>query len=169
MSSERKLTYPSVSVDNLAVVACANIVHNDKNQVSIDQVQSNHAFVHESVGGKTTEIVREEVAMDASGGAAEATLGVLVTVAGEQSMKQVVKAAAAATIVSSVQGTSVANMSIDGSISWDRDESCLYLSANKAFRFRFSESDGVSPSMLVLEGLNASTLEYAPKVEFSTD
>jgi hypothetical protein len=33
----------------------------------------------------------------------------------------------------------------------------LYLSSNKAFRFRYVESDGISPSRLVLEGLDEST------------
>lgn len=169
MSSERVLSHPSVSMDNLSVVACPAILHNDKSQVSLDQVQSNSVFVFESSSGETTEISRDEVTMDASGGSAHATMGVLVSVGGEKSMKNVIKSDAASTTISTIQGTSVSNFTIDGSIFWDRDESCLYLSANKAFRFRFIESDGVSPSMLVLEGLSPSTLEYLPKVESSTD
>ena len=169
MSAERTIPHPSVSLEHLSVVACGSIIHNDKNQVGLGSTQSNSTFVYDAPGQTTTEVSRNDVVLDPSGDSASVTLGTLVTAGGGQSMKEVIKSSPTSTIISSLQGTSVSNLSIDGSISWDRDESCLYLSANKAFRFKYIESDGVSPSMLVLEGLSATTLEYMPKVEFSSD
>lgn len=168
MSEERTLAHPSVSLDNLSGVACGTIVHHNKNQVSPGSTQSNSSFVYDSPNQRTTEVSRNDAVLQAPG-QSYVELGTLVTVAGEQNMKPIVTSSAASTVLSSLQDGLASNMTIDGSISWDRDESCLYLSANKAFRFRYIESDGVMPSMLVLEGLNPTTLGYVAKFEISSD
>lgn len=164
MSGERVLAHPSVSLQSMSGVACGTIVHNDKDQVASDGRQTNSCFT-----SATTEVSRTDAVLESSGETAHVELGSLVTVGGEKSMKNVIQTGPFGTVVSSLQGTLVSNMTIDGSIAWDRDESCLYLSANRAFRFRYAESDGVRPSMLVLEGLNPDTLEYTPKVEFFSE
>lgn len=169
MSGERVLAHPSVSLQSMSGVACGTIVHNDKNQVASDGRQTNSCFTYDPEGGTTTEVSRTDAVLESSGETAHVELGSLVTVGGEKSMKNVIQTGPFGTVVSSLKGTLVSNMTIDGSIAWDRDESCLYLSANRAFRFRYAESDGVRPSMLVLEGLNPNTLEYKPKIEFFSD
>ncbi len=171
MSSERDLSHPSLvqSMEYLSVVSSGSIVHNDKNQVSLGQTQTNSTYVHDTSDDTTLEISRDDVILDTSGDNAKANMGVLVSVNGEQNMKTVLSSDANSTVMSSIEGTLISNFTLDGDISWDRDESCLYLSANKAFRFRFHESDGIIPSRLTLEGLNETTLEYMPKVEFHTD
>lgn len=168
MSDERSLAHPSVSLENLSGVACGTIVHHNKDQVSSGSTQSNSSFVYDSNSQRTTEVSRTETVLQAPG-ESHVELGTLVTVGGEKAMKAVITTSPTSTVMSSLQGGLAANLTIDGSISWDRDESCLYLSANRAFRFRYMESDGVMPSMLVLEGLNPVTLDYVPKFEISSD
>lgn len=169
MSSERALAYPSVSVEDMTGFACGTIVHNDKSQVSQGTTQSNSTFVFDSSSQRTTEICRNDAVLAASGDSAHVELGTLVSVDGDKGMKSIINSSPTRTVFSSLQDGLPANLTLDGSIAWDRDESCLYLSANKAFRFRYTESNGVAPSMLVLEGLNPETLQYVPKFEVSSD
>ncbi|CAM9133845.1 unnamed protein product, partial [Ectocarpus sp. 8 AP-2014] len=150
-------------------VACGTIVHNDKTQVASGNTQSNSRFVYDQQSQDTTEVSRNATVLDASGQSAHVELSTLVTVDGERSMQPVIKSSPTSTTFSSLRGGLVANLTIDGSISWDRDESCLYFAANRAFRFKYIESNGISPSMLVLEGLNPTTLQYTPKFEISSD
>ena len=169
MSEERALAHPSVTLDSMSGVACGTIVHNDKAQVASGNTQSNSSFVYDPLSQHTTEVSRSAAVLDASGQTAHLELSTLVTVDGERSMQPVITLSPSGTKFTSTQGGSTANLTIDGSIAWDLDESCLYLSSNRAFRFKYVESNGISPSMLVLEALNPVTLEYTPKFEISSD
>ena len=61
------------------------------------------------------------------------------------------------------------NLKIDGSgISWDKNDSCLYLSANKRFRIKYVESDASEPARLSIQGYSDSTSNYITKAEFFT-
>lgn len=169
MSAERALAFPSVKLDNMSSVACGTVFHNNKSQVSTGSTQSNSSFVYDTQSQETTEVSRNDAVLGDDGQSAHIEMGNLVTVNGERGIQGVIKSDATSTTLSSLQGGLTARLTIDGSLSWDRDECCLYLSANKAFRFKYIESDGIKPSMLVLEGLNPTTLQYMPKFEISSD
>lgn len=169
MSAERALAFPSVQLDNLSPVACGTIFHNNTSQVAAGSTQSNSSFVYDALTHETTEVSRNDAVLDDDGQSAHVEMGNLVTVNGEKGVQGVVRSDPMSTTLSSLQEGLTARLTIDGSLSWDRDECCLYLSANKAFRFKYIESNGISPSMLVLEGLNNTTLKYLPKFEISSD
>lgn len=169
MSAERALAFPSVKLDNMSSVACGTLIHNNKSQVSMGSIQSNSSFVYDTQSQATTEVSRNDAVLDEKGQSARVGMSNLVTVNGERGIQTVINSDATSTILSSLRGGLTARLTVDGSLSWDRDECCLYLSANKAFRFKYIESDGIRPSMLVLEGLNPITLQYAPKLEISSD
>lgn len=171
MSEPLSLTYPSlVDVsDNLTSVSCGRIVHNNTYHVTQGQEVCNSSFVHDESGGTSTEIQRDSVVMDPSGDSASMYLGVLHETDSIKTLQPVIKTSSDKTTLTSVNSTSVYNLTLDGSISWDTDSASLYLSSNKNFRFRYVESDGINPSRLALEGLNDLNGLYDPKVEFTTD
>lgn len=171
MSDPISLSYPSLvqQSDKLTSVSCGRVVHNNTCHVTQGQKVYTSSFVHDDSDGMSTEITRDEVVMDSSGTSSSMYLGVLQEFSSVQTMQPIVTTNPETTMITSLDSSSVYNLTLDGSISWDKDSSCLYLSANKAFRFRYIESDGVLPSRLVLEGLNETTDSYDPKVEFSSD
>lgn len=171
MSDPLELAYPSlVDVsDQLTSVSSGRIVHNNVYHVTQGRQVYNSSFVYDDSDGTSTEIARDEVIMDESGESASMYLGVLHETESIKTMQPVVTTSSENTTLTSIDETSVYNLTLDGSISWDTDSASLYLSVDKTFRFRYVESDGISPSRLVLEGLNDSTGTYDPKVEFCTD
>ena len=171
MSDPLTLSYPSlVGVsDKLTSVSCGRIVHNNTSHVTQGQETCNSSFVHDDSGGTSTEIQRDEIIMDPSGDSASMYLGVLHETESIKTMQPVITTTSEKTTLTSLDSSSVYNLTLDGSISWDTDSASLYLSSNKTFRFRYVESDGISPSRLVLEGLNDLNGLYDPKIEFSTD
>lgn len=173
MSDPLSIPYPSMlqQTESLTSAGCGRIVHKNANYVALGQEVSNASYVHDTSTNTSTEIVRDEVVMDPSGDSASMSLGVLhESASGEvKTIQPIVTTTSEATTVTSLNAGSVYNLTLDGSISWDTDHACLYLSSNKAFRFHYVESDGITASRLVLEGLDESSGVYMPKVEFSTD
>ena len=156
--------------ESLTSASCGTIVHRNANYVTLGQEVSNASYVHDALTNTSTEIVRDQVVMDPTGDSASVSLGVLHESApGVKTIQPIIQTTSGATTFTSLKSDSVINLTLDGSISWDSDDACLYLSSNKAFRFHYVESDGMSPSRLVLEGLDESSGVYLPKVEFSTD
>lgn len=171
MSDPISIPYPSLleQSQSMTSVSCGRLVHKNTSHVTVGQEVSKAAYVHDASTNLSTEICREEVVMDPTGNSASMSLGVLHESGGIKTIQPVISTTAAATIITSLDSDSVYNLTLDGSISWDRDDASLYLSSNKAFRFRYVESDGYLPSRLVLEGLDESTGVYLPKVEFTSD
>ena len=172
MSEQQKtLTYPSlVSVaDNLTSVSSGRIVHNDINHVTTSQEVCNSSFVHDSSDGTSLEIQRDSIIMDPSGESSSVYLGVLHETDDIKTMQNVVTTSSEKTVITSLDSTSVYNLTLDGSISWDSDSASLYLSANKNFRFRYVDTDGINPPRLVLEGLNDFNGLYDIKFSVETD
>ena len=171
MSDPISIPYPSMVEQSQAMtsVSCGRIVHKNTSNVALGLQVSKASYVHDALTDLSTEISREEVVMDPTGDSASMSLGVLHESGGVKTIQPVITTTPAATTVTSLDSDSVYNLTLDGSISWDTDDASLYLSSNKAFRFRYVESDGISPSRLVLEGLDEDTGVYLPKVEFSTD
>lgn len=172
MSDPLALPYASLAQDSEALtsVSCGRIVHKNVNHVTLGQEVSKASYVHDSSTNFSTEIARDQVVMDTTGDSASMSFGVLhESLGGVKTMQPIISTSPTATTVSSLEADSVYNLTLDGSISWNTNDASLYLSSNKAFRFRYVESDGFSSSRLVLEGLDESTGSYLPKVEFSTD
>ena len=172
MSDPLSVPYPTVleQSQSLTSTSCGRIVHKNANYVAFGQEVSKASYVHDISTNTSTEIARDQVVMDPTGDSATMSLGVLhESVSGVKTIQPIISTNSAATTLSSLESDRVYNLTLDGSISWDSDDACLYLSSNKAFRFRYVESDGVFPSRLVLEGLDEASGVYLPKVEFSTD
>lgn len=171
MSDPIPIQYPSMVEQSQAMtsVSCGSIIHKNTSHVTLGQQVSKASYVHDTSTGLSTEISREEVVMDPTGDSASIALGVLHDSGGIKTIQPVITTTPASTVVTSLDPSNVYNLTLDGSISWDTNDASLYLSSNKAFRFRYVQSNGISPSRLVLEGLDEGAGVYMPKVEFSTD
>lgn len=179
MSDPLSLTQSSTTLKesgNLSSVQSGNVVYGNKQHVTVEDSLCNPFFVCDEESNETTEIGRDEIAINADDLSCSMTLGVVQEVSSIKTIQPVVSSTYEKSILSSSDPStnSVTNLTLDGGISWDRDDACLYLSKDKAFRFRFIESDGIRNSRLCLEALDASTgtassSSYAPKFEFCTD
>ena len=166
--------YPSTVAlsSTLGSASTGIFIHKHKHQIITDDENEiyNSTYVHDDVLDTSTEIARERVSMETDGSSAKLTLGVLHTnTSSLQQIQSVICTEASKTVISSSDGSSSCNVTLDGSISWNQDDSSLYLSANKSFRIRFVESDGIVPSRLVIEGYSVSESSYLPKAEFYAD
>lgn len=159
----------------LAPLVSGTIVHKEKHQVipsSTDDVLYSSSYVHDENTGESVEVAREEVTMDESGSSAQFTFGVLQEDAsGVQTIRNVISTNPSSTTISSTDSglNSMCNLKIDGGISWDTDDACLYLSSNKRFRFKYIESDGFNPARLSIQGFDNTTSTYVTKADFFTD
>lgn len=168
MSSELPINALTNAIDDFSIVSSGKVLLRNKYQVALAEKVQNSSYVNDESSGETTEISRDKIELN--GETASISLGSMYeTVSGVKTIQPVLKTTPTETNIMSISSDTVCNLTLDGSIAWDRDEACLYLAANKAFRFRYVESDGISSSRLVLEGYSESTSTYLPKVEFSRD
>ena len=168
MSSPTELPLNPDGIEDFAFASSGQVLYKNKYQLSSNVSSSVSCYVYDNAEEQTTEISRDTFETD--GDTASISLGVLhEPTPGDKKIVPVLKANPTETEISSVSADSVCNLTINGSIAWDRNDACLYLSANKAFRFRFLESDGILSSRLVLEGYSEENSAYLPKAEFSTD
>lgn len=177
MNTPRDTPYSSTVISNipsLAPLATGVIVHKDKYHViqnTDDDSVYNSSYVHNETSGESIEIAREEVTMEDSGDSAEINFGVLRDDAGTQKIQNIIRTSPSSTKISSLNSSinEMCNLKIDGSgISWDKNDSCLYLSTNKRFRIKYVESDDSEPARLSIQGYNDSTSNYITKAEFFT-
>ena len=155
-------------VGDFAFASTGQVLYRNKYQISPSATNTISCYVYDDSEAVTTEISRDTFETD--GQTASISLGVLYEPSlGDKQILPVLQSNPTETQVCSVSSESVCNLTMNGSIAWDRNEACLYLSANKAFRFRFMESDGILASRLVLEGYSDEQSAYLPKAEFSTD
>ena len=152
-------------------VQSGKVVHANSHHVAMSDNVANSCFVHDKTQEVCTEIARENVEIDLSDFSSTMSFGVLRESSSTQTIQPIISTRSDSSTFSCVESDhNVHNLTLDGGISWDRDTACLYLSSNKAFRFRFAESDGLSSSSrLCLEGLDPETGVYVPKVEFTKD
>lgn len=177
MSDSLSFPFPSLveHTKYLSSASCGSIVHGNTNLVSSDGNEvSRGSYVRDAQSLGTTEVCRDQVCLSVEENTGEMSFGVLHEVNTEESglvktIQPVVHTTTERTTLTSVDSVDVCRLTFDGSISWNKNEACLYLSSNRVFRFRFIESDGISPSRLAIQGLNEETGEYTSKVEFSTD
>lgn len=171
MSDPLSVPFPSLvqHSSSLASVSSGVVVHKNTNLVSQTQNVSTSSFVHNTSTATSTEISRQQVTIDEENSVVRSLGSLHEFNDGLKTIQPVITTTTESTVLSSVQSNSVFNLTMDGSISWNSDHASLYLSSNKAFRFKYVPSDGIAPSRLVLEGLDEESGLYKPKVEFSTD
>lgn len=157
MSDPSEFPYPVFN--DLGSVACGNVVHGNLAQFG-DCIKSAFAF-NESTDS-STEVSRDEIVV---GDSEKKMCSSLATPLGMQS---VIETCHSKTTITSLSPdlSNTSTLALDGNISWDSDDACLYLSASKNFRFRFVDDSESDFSRLVLEGLDSDTSEYKTKAEF---
>jgi len=174
--SPRDPPYSSVVLANssqLAPLTTGTIVHGEKYQIITpsDESVSNSSYIHNTVTGTSTEIAREEVTMTGDGSSAQLTMGVLQEdLSGVQTIQNIITTTPECTHIKSMDSTldNVSNLKIDGGISWDKDDSSLYLGASKRFRFKYVPADSTSRARLSIQGYSDTSLSYLTKAEFFT-
>lgn len=174
--SPRDPPYSSVvlaSSSQLAPLTSGTIVHGEKYQIITpsNESVSNSSYVNDSISGVSTEIARDEVTMSGDGSSAQLTMGVLQEdLSGVQTIQNIITTSPECTYVKSMDTTidNVSNLKIDGGISWDKDDSSLYLGASKRFRFKYVPADSTNRSRLSIQAYNDTSLTYITKAEFFT-
>lgn len=130
---------PSASIiapiaKNPATISSDVIMQRNYCSVSSESTNSNSRYVYHSSSNSTCDVCRD-VITQTLGGSAFASLGVLHEDSGVKKIQSVTS-----TCPESSPRWSC-NLTLDGNTSWDGDDACLDLSANKAFRFKFVETD----------------------------
>ena len=139
-----------------------------------DTKLNNSFFVHDDTSGVTTEVARKSYALSADGSAGTMSIGVLRTDdADEKSMEPVLQTTVEKTLINCFSGTetdaSITTTTLDGSLSWDRDNASLYFGASKKFRISYKASDVSNPAKLAIQALNSTSGLYETRAEFETD
>ena len=159
----------------LSSITSGVFVHENRNQISTSEDTSedvyNSTYVHDEVANESFEISRDIVNMEQDGSSASMSMGVLHTdiSSGAKTIQPVIQTCPTSTTINSCSSSTTCNLTLDGSISWNTDDASLYFSSDKMFRIRYIETDGSTPSRLVIEGYNLTTSEYVTKIEFHTD
>jgi len=130
-------------------------------------------FVYDGTSS-TTEIARKSYALSADGATSTMSVGVLRTDdAAEKSMEPVLQTTVEKTLINCFSGTesnaSITTTTLDGSLSWDRDNASLYFGASKKFRISYKASDLSNPAKLAIQALNSTSGLYETRAEFETD
>lgn len=153
-------------VDAMGTTCSGTLVTGDRFTVSQSSGNRESVFVHDPIGDATTEISRDTAALETAGGPSSLSLGGLYTDgSGVKTIQGVMSLAPDRSVLAAIEGSSVSSTTIDGSISWDRDDCCLYMSEDKVFRFRYNAGTPTTPPRLSLEALDQSGSAYVPKFE----
>lgn len=157
--------------NTLSAITSGVFIHEDKNQISTSGDVYSSTYVHDEIANESVEIARDVVNMRGDGSSANMSMGVLHTdlPSGLKTIQPVITTCPTSTSINSCSTSSTCNLTLDGNISWNTDDASLYFSADKTFRIRFIETDGLNPSRLVIEGYNQTTSQYVTKIEFHTD
>lgn len=152
------------SVDNMGPMLSGTLVTGDRFTVSQSVDNQGSVFVHDPLSDDTTEISRETSKLETTGESSSLLLGGLYSdTSGVKTIQDVIKMSAESTVLTSISDTAVSSVTIDGSISWNKNDCCLYMSEDKIFRFKYN-NDTDTPR-LSLEALNQSGTAYIPKFE----
>ena len=157
-------------MDTMGTSCSGTIITRDRFAVSQTVDNQDSAFVYDSVLDETTEISRDTATLESSGDSSTLVLGGLYSdPSGVKTIQDIITMAPDASVIRSIELNDVASVTIDGSISWNKDECALYLSSDRIFRFKYNPSDGTDPSRLSLESLNQSETAYIPKFEITRE
>jgi len=154
------------SMDSMGTSCSGTIITRDRYSVSQTTDNQDSIFVYEDGTGETTEISRNTATLESSGESSSLVLGGLYSDStGFKTIQDVITMTPDDSIIKSIDGSTVSGLTIDGSISWDKNECALYLSADKIFRFKYNPASGDDPAMFALESLNQAETAYIPKFE----
>lgn len=158
------------SMRTMGSMCSGTLVTGDRFTVSHDTDNQGSVFIHDPVENDTIEISRDTAVLEATGESSSFSLGSLYAdVSGVKTIQDVVHMTPEKTVMSSISETSVSSITIDGSISWNKDDCCLYLSEDQIFRFKYNPGTNTEPPRLSLEALNQSGTAYIPKFEVEKD
>ena len=160
----------ATSMESMGTSCSGTIITRDRFAVS--QTVDNHdsTFVYDDTLGETTEISRDTATLESSGESSTLVLGGLYAdPSGVKTIQDIITLKPDSSVLRSIELNDVASVTIDGSISWNKDECALYMSEDKIFRFKYNPNDGVNPSRLSLESLNIAETAYIPKFEITRE
>lgn len=168
------LSLPLASVaegmSTMGSTCSGTLVTGDRFTVSHDSDNQGSVFIHDPVDDDTVEISRDTAVLETTGETSSLSMGSLYSdVSGIKTIQDVVHMTPEKAILTSISDTTVSSITIDGSISWNKNENSLYLSEDQIFRFRYNPGTNTEPPRLSLEALNQSGTAYIPKFEIEKD
>ena len=153
-------------MDSMGTMCSGTLVTGDRFCVSQSLDNQGSVFVHNPADNSTTEISRDTAVLETNGGSSSLSLGGLYSNAsGFKTIQDVIHLTPDNSVINSISDNAVSSITIDGSISWNKDDCCLYLSEDKVFRFKYNEGTDTQPPRLSLEALDQSGSSYIPKFE----
>jgi hypothetical protein len=153
-------------MDSMGTVCSGTLVTGDRFTVSQNLDNQESVFVHDSVDNETTEISRDTAVLETTGGASSLSLGGLYSdTSGVKTIQDIIHMTPESSVLTSIEDSSVSSIVIDGSISWNRDDCCLYMAEDRVFRFKYNAGTSTEPPRLSLEALNQAGDSYIPKFE----
>lgn len=154
------------SMESMGPMCSGTLVTGDRFAVSHTSGNQGSVFIHDSNEDDTVEISRDTSTLENTGETSSLVLGGLYSdSSGVRTIQDVVQMTPEKSVLTSITESSVSSITIDGSISWNKDDCCLYLSEDKVFRFRYNPGTNTDAPRLSLEALNQSGTEYTPKFE----
>jgi hypothetical protein len=139
------------------------------NILSVSDSKIDHSFfAYDEVSADTTETVRESHDQD-DDGSGKVTVGVLYndTSSGsaEQRVFNCMDTRPEKTVISTIRGSQETTTTLNGAISWSRDDSALYLGT---FRVRYTPASGGEPAKLCIENFDNVSGQYLAVTEFES-
>lgn len=154
------------SMESMGPMCSGTLVTGDRFTVAHTSGNQGSVFVHDPNEDDTIEISRDTSTLDTTGDTSSMVLGGLYSdISGVRTMQDVIKMTPESSVVTSITNSAVSSITIDGSISWNKDDCCLYLSEDKVFRFKYNSGTDTDSPRLSLEALNQSGTDYIPKFE----
>lgn len=154
------------NMDSMGATCSGTLVTGDRYTVSQTIDNRGSVFVHDSTDNDTTEISRDTAVLESSGDTSSLSLGGLYSDgSGVKTIQDVIHMTPDRSVLTSIADSSVASIIIDGSISWNKDDCCLYMAEDKVFRFKYNSGSDLEPPRLSLEALDQAGATYIPKFE----
>lgn len=154
------------SMDSMGPMCSGTLVTGDRFAVSQTMDNQGSVFVHDSTANDTTEISRDTAVLETTGESSSLSLGGLYSDgSGVKTIQDVIHMTPTSSVLTSITDSSVSSITIDGSISWNKDDCCLYMAEDKVFRFKYNVGTTTEASRLSLEALNQAGTAYIPKFE----
>ena len=154
------------SVETMGTTCSGTLVTGDRFTVSQTGDNYESVYVYDETGEDSTEISRDTTTLDSTGVSSSLILsGLYSDTSGIKTIQDVIHMEPERSVLTSIDETSVSSVTIDGSISWDKNDCCLYMASDKIFRFKYNPGTETQSPRLSLEALNQAGTSYVPKFE----
>ena len=154
------------SMETMGTMCSGTLVTGDRYTVSQTADNQGSVFVHDSLSNDTTEISRDTASLGNTGETSSLSLGGLYSDgSGVKTIQDVIHMTPESSVLTSITDTAVSSITIDGSISWNKDDCCLYMAEDKVFRFKYNPGTSTEAPRLSLEALDQAGTSYIPKFE----